>query len=106
VSIIAKLGGLFGGRGAGTEFDKLGRDLRSLGVKTKVVDEFERVCGKHPESAALGLDTLRNTVASAKSLPKLDPMAVVMLQGVVLAAATTTVQHATGEMPSLSHLLD
>ncbi len=106
MSIMAKLGELFGSKGAETEFDKLGRELRSLGVKTKVVDEFGRVCGKYPESAALGLDALRDTVAAVKRLPELDPTAVMMLQSTVLAAATVTVQHATGKMPNLSHLLD
>lgn len=105
MSIMAKLGGLFGSKGPETEFDKLGRDLRSLGVKAKVVDEFERVCGEYPESAALGLDSIRGVVSGAWSNPNPDPMALTLLEGALVGTMTAMVQHATGKMPNLSHLL-
>lgn len=105
MSIKAKLGKLFGGGGGGTEFDKLGKELRSLGVKPKVVDEFERICRKHPESAALGLSALQAVVGGAKSNPDLGAMGITMLEATIVGAMTNTVQHATGTMPNLSHLL-
>lgn len=105
MSITAKLGKLFGGGGGGTEFDKLAKELRTLGVKPKVVDEFERICREHPESAALGLTALKAAVEGARTNPDLGNMGVTMLEATVVGAMTNTVQHATGTMPNLSHLL-
>ena len=105
VDIKAKLGKLFGTRGADTEFDKLGRELRTLGVKAKVIEEFERICRQYPDSAALGLDAMRGAISGARSNPDLDGFGLVMLESVVVGAMSSTVQHATGKTPNLSHLL-
>ena len=105
MSIKSTLGKLFGGKGGGTEFDKLAQDFRSLGVKPEVVDEFERICREYPDSAALGLEALQSAASGAKKNPDLGQMGMTMFTAVIVAAMTNTVQHATGKMPNLSHLL-
>lgn len=105
MSIKSMLAKLFGGKGGGTEFDKLGQDFRALGVKPEVVDEFERICREYPDSAALGLEALQGAVSGAKNNPDLGQMGLTMFSAFIVAAMTNTVQHATGKMPDLSHLL-
>ncbi len=84
---------------------KLGQDFRALGVKPEVVDEFERICREYPDSAALGLEALQGGVSRVKNNPDLGQAGIRLFTNIIIANMRATVQHATGKMPDLRHLL-
>ena len=88
-----------------TEFDVLARDLRTLCVKPKIIEEFERIYRQYPDSATIGFDFMRSCVSNANNNPDLGKSGLELLESFLLGYMANTVMHATGTMPNLSYLL-
>jgi hypothetical protein len=78
------------------------QELRTLGVKESIVEEFERVSVQHPGTAErIGLDKVR---VFPHETGKLDAAQLRFYEMTLLGHMTVLVQMATGKMPSYSYL--
>lgn len=84
------------------------QELRKLGIRTKVIDEFERICQQYPDAAAtLGFEMVSAAISGAQINPNLSQTGRSMLESLLVAHLQQVVLHATGKMPSdLHHILD
>jgi hypothetical protein len=79
------------------------QELRTLGVKPSIVEEFERVSNLYLSTAErIGLGKIR-TFPSGTG--KLDSTRLMMYENFLLAHLTLLTQAATGTMPNYSHLM-
>jgi hypothetical protein len=88
------------------EFDILGQELRRAGFKPTIVDEFDLIYLKHPDSAAPHVDEIRSLVNAVSDDQAPSDTGLRMLEARLIAVLTVILTDATGVMPDLQYLLD